>query len=51
MYTSLSGQVQRHAKLEKGVFLVTLTNFGMNMTDKLRKKTCKNTNFRVYFYT
>ena len=36
--------VHKHAKLgEKGVFLVILTNFGKDMTDKLRKthaKTC-----------
>ena len=36
-------RVQKWAKLgKKGVFFAKLTNFGKDMTDKLRKNVCKN---------
>ena len=43
MYARTSFRSAKTCKIgKKGVFLVILTNFGKNKTDKLRKNTCKN---------
>ena len=36
---------------EKGVFLVMFTNFGKDMTEKLKKKSMQKHVFKVYFHT
>ena len=43
--------VQKRAKFEKRVFLVTLTNFGKDIADNLRKTHAKTRICKVYFHT
>ena len=51
MYARTSFRGAKTCKIgKKGVFLVTQTNFGKDMTGKLRKMHAKRV-FRVYFHT
>ena len=54
LYVRTSFRGAKTCKIEKrGVFLVIWTNFGKDMTDKLRKmqKCMQKRVFRVYFHT
>ena len=51
MYARLSFRGAKTCKIgKKGVFLVIVTNYGKDMTDKLRKSMKKRVS-RVYFHT
>ena len=49
VYACISLGVQKRAKLEKGCVLVTVTNFGKDMTEKLRNHRCKNASLGSIF--